>query len=137
MSYSAGKFSMGRSQPRFAKIGVSYRPIKTMSNWPLPVDTSVVTRCRSTFSSTITQLSFISGFFSSNFGESFLSSIMSGLLTVAMVTVFCWAIAQALVNRIVIKISIYLFIVWAGLSLVYLLVLSRVLKVRNRERFVV
>ena len=37
-----------------------------------------------------------------------------------MVTVFCSAIAQTPVNRIVITISIYLFIVLAGLSLVYL-----------------
>src|SRR5215469_5846349 len=98
-SYSAGKFSKGRNQPRLAKIGVSYRPMYTRSNWPLPCETSVVTRCRRMFSSTTTQLSLISGFFSSNLLESFFSRIISGLLTTAIVTVFCWARALAAVSR--------------------------------------
>jgi hypothetical protein len=61
--------------------------MKTRSNWPLPVETSVVTRWRKMFSSTMTHSRVMSGFFSANFEESFLSSNMSGLFTAAMVTV--------------------------------------------------
>src|SRR5260221_10733562 len=101
-------------------MGVSYRPMNTRSNCPLPVDTSVVTRWRKTFSSTTTQFNLMSGFGASNLGESFLSSIIAGLLTVAMVTVFCSAMALAPVNRTVTKIARCLFIVLGGYRLVYL-----------------
>src|SRR5258707_11692698 len=101
-------------------MGVSYRPMNTRSNWPLPVDTSVVTSWRKTFSSTTTQFNLMSGFAASNLGESFLSSIIAGLLTVAMVTVFCSAMALAPVNRTVTKIARCLFIVLGGYRLVYL-----------------
>src|SRR5258707_11259360 len=101
-------------------MGVSYRPMNTRSNWPLPVDTSVVTSWRKTFSSTTTQFNLMSGFAASNLGESFLSSIIAGLLTVAMVTVFCSAMALAPVNRTVTKIARCLFIVLGGDRLVYL-----------------
>src|SRR5260221_612962 len=97
-------------------MGVSYRPMNTRSNCPLPVDTSVVTRWRKTFSSTTTQFNLMSGFAASNLGESFLSSIIAGLLTVAMVTVFCSAMALAPVNRTVTKIARCLFIVLGGVS---------------------
>src|SRR5262252_9430141 len=88
------------SHPRLAKIGVSYRPINTKSNWPLPVVMSVDTRWRKMFSSTTTQFNLMSGLAASNLGESFFSSIIAGLFTVAMVTVFCWASALAPVNRV-------------------------------------
>src|ERR1700716_532087 len=101
-------------------MGVSYRPMNTRSNWPLPVDTSVVTRWRKTFSSTTTQFNLMSRFAASNLGESFLSSIIAGLLTVAMVTVFCSAMALAPLNRAVTKIARCLFIVLGGYRLVYL-----------------
>src|SRR5215471_78525 len=87
------------SDPRLAKIGVSYRPINTKSNWPLPVEMSVDTRWRKMFSSTTTQFYLMFGLAASNFGESFFSSIIAGLFTVAMVTVFCWAMAPAMLNR--------------------------------------
>src|ERR1700738_1078799 len=119
-SYSGDRLAISLSQPRLAKMGVSYRPMNTRSNWPLPVDTSVVTRWRKTFSSTTTQFNLMSGFAASNLGESFLSSIIAGLLTVAMVTVFCSAMALAPVNRTVTKIARCLFIVLGGYRLVYL-----------------
>src|SRR6266481_711264 len=119
-SYSGDRLATSLSQPRLAKMGVSYRPINTRSNWPLPVDTSVVTRWRKTFSSTTTQFNLMSGFAASNLGESFLSSIIAGLLTVAMVTVFCSATALAAVTRTVTKIARCLFIVLGGDRLVYL-----------------
>ena len=62
-------------------------PIAITSNWPLLVVMSVVARWRSTFSSRITHLSWMSGFAFSNAGDSFFNSIMSGLLRVAIVTV--------------------------------------------------
>src|SRR6266481_9591466 len=73
--------------------------MNTRSNWPLPVETSVVTRWRRMFSSTTTQFNLMSGLSTSNFGESFLSSIIAGLLTTAIVTVFCWARTLAPVSR--------------------------------------
>ena len=57
-----------------------------MSNWPPLVAMSVVTRWRSTFSSSTTQLSLLP-VASSHFGASFCMMIMSALLTVAMVNV--------------------------------------------------
>ena len=55
-----------------------------MSNWPPLVAMSVVTRWRSTFSSSTTQLSLLP-VACSHFGASFCMMIMSALLTVAMV----------------------------------------------------
>src|SRR5690606_38255605 len=55
------------------------------SYWPPLVAMSVVTRSRSTFSSSVTQLSWISGFFEVKSSVSFCMRIMSPLLTVAMV----------------------------------------------------
>src|SRR5918994_4797998 len=57
------------------------------SNWPPPVAMSVVTRWRSTFSSSTTHWSWMSGCASSNWLESSCMMIMSPLLTVAIVTV--------------------------------------------------
>ena len=66
-----------------------------MSNWPPLVAMSVVTRWRSTFSSSTTQFELVAGGFSSNFGDSFCMMIMSALLTVAMVTSAACASALA------------------------------------------
>ena len=55
-----------------------------MSNWPPLVAMSVVTRWRSTFSSSTTQLILLP-VAASHFGASFCMMIMSALLTVAMV----------------------------------------------------
>ena len=55
-----------------------------MSNWPPLVAISVVTRWRSTFSSSTTQLILLP-VAASHFGASFCMLIMSALLTVAMV----------------------------------------------------
>ena len=54
------------------------------SNWPPLVAMSVVTRWRSTFSSSTTQFSLLP-VAASHFGASFCMMIMSALLTVAMV----------------------------------------------------
>src|SRR6266478_1509586 len=118
-SYSAGRLAISLSQPRLAKMGVSYRPMNTRSNWPLPVDTSVVTRWRKTFSSTTTQFNLMSGFAASNLGESFLSSIIAGLLTVAMVTVFCWARTLTPVIRVAKRenAKCFIFIIWISCGL--------------------
>ena len=67
-----------------------------MSNWPPLVAISVVTRWRSTFSSSTTQLILLP-VACSHFGASFCMMIMSALLTVAMVTVA--ACAKALAPR--------------------------------------
>ena len=62
-------------------------PIVSTSNWPPLVAMSVVTRWRSTFSSSVTHFSVMSGFFAVNRSVSFCIRIMSPLLTVAMVSV--------------------------------------------------
>src|SRR3569623_381196 len=59
----------------------------TMSYWPPLVAMSVVTFCRSTFSSSVTHCSWISGFFLVKSSVSFCMRIMSPLFTVAMVSV--------------------------------------------------
>ncbi len=63
------------------------------SNWPPLVAMSVVTRWRSTFSSSTTQFSAMPLDFSKSFDRRCMM-IMSALLTVAMVS-FCCAIAEA------------------------------------------
>ena len=62
----------------------------TMSNWPPLVAMSVVTRWRSTFSSSTTQL-IVLPVSCSHCGESFCMMIMSELLTVAIVMVSAMA----------------------------------------------
>src|SRR5258707_9759478 len=118
-SYPGDRLATSLSQPRLAKMGVSYRPINTRSNWPLPVDTSVVTRWRKTFSSSTTQLSLMSGFCASNLGESFLSSIIAGLLTAPIVTVFCWARTLTPVIRVAKRenAKCFIFIIWMSCGL--------------------
>src|SRR5712671_4224482 len=61
-----------------------------MSNWPPLVAISVVTRWRSTFSSSVTHLTLMSGFLAVNWLVRPCMRIMSLLLTVAMVNVV-WA----------------------------------------------
>ncbi len=61
------------------------------SYWPPLVAMSVVTRSRSTFSSSVTQFSSMPGFFAVKSSVSFCMRIMSPLLTVAMVSVSAWA----------------------------------------------
>ena len=56
-----------------------------MSNWPPLVAISVVTRWRSTFSSSTTQFN-VCPLAASHWGESFCMTIMSELFTVAMVS---------------------------------------------------
>ena len=58
-----------------------------MSNWPPLVAMSVVTFWRSTFSSSVTQLSLMSGLALVKSSVSFCMRIMSPLLTVAIVSV--------------------------------------------------
>ena len=58
------------------------------SYWPPLVAMSVVTRSRSTFSSSVTQLSWMSGFLAVKSSVSFCMRIMSPLFTVAMVMDF-------------------------------------------------
>src|ERR1700730_14204923 len=70
-----------------------------MSNWPPLVAISVVTRWRSTFSSSVTHFTVISGFLAVNSPVNACMRIMSGLLTVAMVSVVC-AIEGAEPNRV-------------------------------------
>ena len=65
-----------------------------MSNWPPLVAMSVVTRWRSTFSSSTTQLILLP-VACSHFGDSFCMLIMSALLTVAIVMVSACAKALA------------------------------------------
>ncbi len=60
-------------------------PIVITSYWPPLVAMSVVTRSRSTFSSSVTQFSWMSGFFEVKSSVSFCMRTMSPLLTVAMV----------------------------------------------------
>ena len=70
------------------------------SYWPPLVAMSVVTRSRSTFSSSVTQLSLMSGFFGVKSSVSFCMRIMSPLLTVAMVIdSACAANASALAEH--------------------------------------
>ncbi|MGY4435947.1 ABC-type transport system involved in cytochrome bd biosynthesis fused ATPase/permease subunit [Bradyrhizobium sp. F1.13.1] len=68
------------------------------SNWPPLVAMSVVTRWRSTFSSSVTHLTDISGFFLVNSPVSPCMRIMSPLFTVAIVRVVS-AIAGTANNR--------------------------------------
>jgi len=72
------------SQPFLPQIGVSYMPMVMTSNWPPLVAMSVVTRWRSTPSSSVTHLSLMSGLAASKFLPSFCISIMWPLLTVAI-----------------------------------------------------
>ena len=83
------------SQPFLPQIGVSYMPIVITSNWPPLVAMSVVTRWRSTPSSSVTHLSLMSGFAFSKNGVSFCISIMWPLLTVAMTRSVAAAPAEA------------------------------------------
>ena len=81
---------IGRDVPDLfqpSALGKNRRFIETDENqvdYPLPVETSVVTRWRRMFSSTTTQFNLMSGLSASNLVESFWSSIIAGLLTVAM-----------------------------------------------------
>src|SRR5882724_10794701 len=83
MSYAASGLS-SCSQPFLPQIGVSYMPIVITSNWPPLVAMSVVTRWRSTASSSVTHLSLMSGLACSKFFDCFCISIMWPLLTVAI-----------------------------------------------------
>ena len=84
------------SQAFLAQIGVSYVPMVITSNEPPRVAMSVVTRSRSTFSSSTTQSSLMSGCAFSNSLESFCMMIMSPLFTVAItILVWAWAVAAA------------------------------------------
>ncbi len=70
------------------------------SYWPPLVAMSVVTRSRSTFSSSVTHSSWMSGFLAVKSSVSFCMRIMSPLLTVAMVMVSaCAANAKALAEQ--------------------------------------
>ena len=69
------------------------------SNWPPLVAMSVVTRWRSTFSSSVTHLTAMSGFLAVKSLVSACMRIMSPLLTVAMVRVVC-AVEGAAPNKI-------------------------------------
>ena len=64
-----------------------------MSYWPPPVAMSVVTRSRRMFSSSVTQLTVMSGWAALNSLVSPCIRIMSPLFTVAMV--IAWALAAA------------------------------------------
>src|SRR5574343_723140 len=75
---------MGMSQPFLPQIGVSYMPMVMTSNWPPLVAMSVVTRWRSTPSSSVTHLSLMSGFADSKCLDSFCIVIMWPLFTVAI-----------------------------------------------------
>ena len=72
------------SQPFLLQIGASYRPMVITSNWPPLVAMSVVTRWRSTPSSSVTHFSVMPGFAASKSFVCFCISIMWPLLTVAM-----------------------------------------------------
>ena len=70
------------------------------SYWPPLVAMSVVTRSRSTFSSSVTHESWMSGFLAVKSSVSFCMRTMSPLLTVAMVMVSaCAASANALTEQ--------------------------------------
>src|SRR3990167_1967236 len=72
------------SQPFLPQIGVSYMPMVITSNWPPLVAMSVVTRWRSTPSSSVTHLSLMSWLVASKCLPSFCISIMWPLFTVAI-----------------------------------------------------
>src|SRR5260221_1997819 len=73
----------------------------SMSNWPPLVAMSVVTRWRSTFSSSVTHLTVMSGFLAVNSPLRPCMRIMSPLFTVPMVSVVCASDGAATANRIV------------------------------------
>jgi hypothetical protein len=75
------------------------RPMKTKLHYPLPVETSVVTRWRRMFSSTTTQFNLMSGLSASNLVDSFLEFDHRRVINRCDVTVFCRARTLAPVSR--------------------------------------